>query len=253
MLMSRTSVHLVFFCLLGSALFAQSANISGTLKTEDGKQVTSTVRLRSAGDPRMLPLSVTPPPSGAFSFTSVLPGSYEICASVAGETHTDPCMWNGSGLPVTVKAGQSVTGADLTLKKSSTLKVHINDPGQFVKDTPQGALLMGVVAPNGQFRPAIRTNTSGNGRDYQIQVPFDTPFYFNIVPIGLTVADPNNNPIQDRQAIPQLHHEQRSHPHGTYLHRERQEVTPNAPAHPCPAWPAAGRPGSTRGVRATYL
>jgi len=205
MLMSRTSVHLVFFCLLGASLFAQSANISGTLKTEDGKQVAATVRLRSASDPHMLPLSVTPPPSGAFAFSGVPPGSYEICASVAAETHTDPCMWNGSGLPVTVKAGQSVTGADLTLKKSSTLKVHINDPGQFVKDTPQGALLMGVVAPNGQFRPAIRTNSSGNGRDYQIQVPFDTPFYFNIVPIGLTVADSNNNPIQDRQAIPQLH------------------------------------------------
>ncbi|SPF36089.1 hypothetical protein SBA4_1800003 [Candidatus Sulfopaludibacter sp. SbA4] len=34
----------------------------------------------------MLPLTVTPPPSGAFSFTGVPPGSYEICASVSRHT-----------------------------------------------------------------------------------------------------------------------------------------------------------------------
>ena len=162
----------------------------------------------------MQPLSVTPPASGAFAFTGLAAGSYEICASVPGDSYTDPCVWNGSGLPVTLNAGQSIVGVNLTLKKSSTLKVHINDPGQLVKDTPQGALLMGVVAPNGMMRPAIRKNANSNGRDYEIQVPFDTPFYFNIVPIGISVADSNNNPIQDRKAIPQLHQSNGPAPQG---------------------------------------
>lgn len=208
MLLPRTAVHLAFFCLLGSSLYAQAptaASISGTLKTEDGKAVAATVRLRSRTDPHMQPLSFTPASNGSFSFAGVPPGSYEICASVAGQTHVDPCVWSGSGIPITVKAGQAVAGAIMTLKKASTLKVHINDPGQLIKDSRQGALLMGVVAPNGQFHPAIRKNATSNGRDYEIQVPFDTPFHFNIVPIGLTVADSNNNSIQDRQAVQQMH------------------------------------------------
>lgn len=208
MLLSRTSVHLVIFCLLGSGLYAQApatASISGTLHTEDGKLVTAIVRLRSRSNPSMRPIGVMPSASGAFAFTGLPSGNHELCATVSSDPYTDPCVWTSSGLPVTLQAGQVVTGVNLTVKKASTLQIHVNDAGKLIKGSREGALLMGVVAPNGQFFPAILKNSSANGNDYGVTVPFDIPFHFSIVPIGLSLADGNNQDIGDRQSIPQLY------------------------------------------------
>ena len=208
MLPSRTTLHLVFTLFLGSSLLAQSpatASISGTLRTEDGKSVSAVVRLRSRTNPTMRPVAVTPAPTGAFTLTNLPAGNYELCASVSSDPYTDPCVWTPSGTPVTLQPGQTLTGVVLTIKKASTLKVHVNDPGKLIKDSREGAILMGVVAPNGQFFPAMRKNSNSNGNDYEVTVPFDQQFHFSIVPIGLSVADANNQDVGDRQSIPQQH------------------------------------------------
>lgn len=124
MTLSRTAVRVAFLCLLGSSLYAQpgaTASISGTLKTQDGKSVTSVVRLRSKSNPYAAPASVTPPAGGAFTFAGLAAGVYEVCANVLDDYYVDPCLWSNAGLPVTVQAGQAVTGLTLTLKKASTL------------------------------------------------------------------------------------------------------------------------------------
>jgi len=71
----------------------------------------------------MRPISVMPSASGAFAFTGLPSGNHELCATVSSDPYTDPCVWTSSGLPVTLQAGQVVTGVNLTVKKASTLQI----------------------------------------------------------------------------------------------------------------------------------
>ena len=195
----------VLLSLLSAGLSAQpptTASISGILKTEDGKFVTATVRLRSKTFPA-LHSSIAVSASGAFTLTGLPAGAHELCASVPSDPYIDPCEWTSAGFPISLQAGQALTGVTFTVKKASAVRVHINDSGKLLTNSTKAALFMGVLAPSGRFFPAVLKNSGSTGNDYQLQVPFDTPFYLSVLPVGLSVTDGNNNDVSGGKTIAQ--------------------------------------------------
>jgi len=137
-------------------------SISGTLQTEDGKSATAVIRaLRISPLPTGAPIVVTSASATVFQIPGLPPGNFEICATVLAGGYVDPCLWESSGLLVTVKAGQT-TSTILTIKKASALKVHVDDPGKLIKDSPQAALLLGV-ATSGRVYPLLKKNEDIEG------------------------------------------------------------------------------------------
>jgi hypothetical protein len=210
--MSRVSLFFIAFItcffLVRYQLVGQSTNtasISGVHLTEDGKQVSAIIRIASRTNLTQRPVVATAGKNGTFSFTSLPAGTYQLCSTVTNDKYVDSCLWSTNPPTVTVAEGQAVTGVNLTVKKASTLKVHVNDPGKLIKDTPQGAILMGVMGAHQRFYPALRNNSNSNGNDYEVLVPFDTPFAFSIVPVGLALVDVNNAPVGDRQKLTLTH------------------------------------------------
>jgi hypothetical protein len=179
MLKRVTGIILAAFAITTS-LPAQSptSTVAGVHSTEDGKSVSAIIRLASKTNLLQRPVNITTNKDGSFSFAGIPAGTYEICSTVTNDNYVDDCLWTTTPPTVTVLPGQAVTGVNMTVKKAATLKVHVNDPGKLIKDSPQGALLMGVMGAHNRFYPVVKTNSNSNGNDYQALVPYDTPFFF---------------------------------------------------------------------------
>lgn len=205
----RTLIPLVVLLLASAAiLHAQSGNsasISGVLRTGEGISVVAFVRLGRTSPTPMSPVHVaTDAKTGAFSFSGLTAGTYELCATVIGGGYVDPCLWENTGLIVKVAGGQTVADVAFTVKQASMLRVRINDPGKLVKNTPDASVLLGVMASGGRFHPLVRRTTDGTGYDYELSVPFDKPFQFIVKPIGLQLVDGVNASVETGASAPMI-------------------------------------------------
>jgi hypothetical protein len=188
------------FLFISGLLCAQTTappSISGTVTTNDGKTVTAFIQVTMITPTHGRPTGLTTAKDGSFHVSSLAPGTYELCAAAVGGGYLQHCLWDTSGLVVSVAAGKTSQVA-IQLKKASTLKVHINDPSHFVqpskgpKDGSPAQVMMGVFASGHRFYPLVQTASDGNGSDHQILVPFDKPFVFYLKPVGVTMADSSN-------------------------------------------------------------
>ena len=231
----RSSLKALLCASVAAAgLPAQSSNnlsgISGVLTTETGKAVDAVIRAYLVNASPFAPAK-SPAPSGppvyayitakksaAFSFTSLAAGMYELCATVPDGGYVDPCLWEAHGVIVNVPANQVVTGISINLKKSSTLKVHVDDPSKAVRNGAQGAMAMGVFGSGGRFYPLVLKNDNGSGKDYELAVPFDRDLNFFVRPVGLTAVDSNNASVDSGSTL-KLRHPSNGPPPGVLNYR----------------------------------
>lgn len=187
-------VCLVAVCAAG---YAQTGAISGVFKTNDGKSVAAVIRATRVMPTPASPATMTTAADGKFSFSGLTPGLYQLCASVPAGGYIDICLWEPSGLVVSVSAGKT-TPVTLQVNKSSKLRIHVNDPAHLLqspgngKAKPDRYLVMGVVASGGRFYPVTQTAEDANGKDHEVAVPFDRRFTFVLKPVGLSVTDSAN-------------------------------------------------------------
>src|ERR1051325_6586890 len=102
-------------------VFGQSptASLSGRVLSEEGRTLSATVTLNFAaarGYPAP-PRRARTDANGNFSFSKLPPGTYKLCAQVAtseaapaNSPYIDTCDWPSGQPPITVAAGQQVTG-----------------------------------------------------------------------------------------------------------------------------------------------
>ena len=211
---------LLVFTLFPALAYAQSGNlsiISGVLQPEGGKRVDAIVRamrVRSAlsGPGRPVPVPgltqyvrvSSKDRDLAFSFSGLDPGIYELCATVPAGGYLDPCLWDKSVL-VNVPASQIVKGVTITLKKASTIRVHVDDPDHLIRNSPKGHLLMGVFGPHNRFIPMVRKNEDAQSKDYELAIPFDRDIKFHTRTVGITAVDGSNAPIDNGQSAALRH------------------------------------------------
>ena len=142
--------------------------ITGVLQTETGQPVDAVIRAARVRTPPARPglgpaapltpqfVNVTTKAgSGAFTFTGLPAGMYELCVTVPDGGFVDPCLWEKSGVMVNVPDQQVVSGVVIAIKKASTLRVRVEDPSHLIRHSPAGTVVMAVVAPGGRFYPLI--------------------------------------------------------------------------------------------------
>src|SRR5262245_61040658 len=126
---SHSAAVLVTIALSPVCLFAQIGSlsiISGVLQTEDGKRVDALVRAMRIPSAPVPGLAVAAPgltkhirvsakdKDGAFSFSGLEAGMYELCATVPAGGYLDPCLWDKTGVLVNLPSLQIVKGVNIT-------------------------------------------------------------------------------------------------------------------------------------------
>lgn len=122
--------------LFGQAALAQTpatGSISGHVLSEEGRTLRATVTLSFAG-PRGYPAPphrVLTSANGAFTFSRLPAAKYVLCAQVlasevapANSPYVDTCVWGSAQPPITLAAGQQVTGIVFTAPKGALLQVR---------------------------------------------------------------------------------------------------------------------------------
>ncbi len=135
---------------------------------------------------------------GSFLIGGLPAGSYTLCAQAVSGAYLDPCLWNLPVPTVTLAAGQESTGALLAVPSGSILKIHLEDPHKLLNQKTKTGYLphlsLGIHTPRG-FYPAHLAAASGNGADYQMTIPRDTPLVFSVQSFSLQLADANDAPL----------------------------------------------------------
>src|SRR5438067_1393326 len=173
--MHRDLIGLVAFRFL---LLAQggSGSIQGTV-TDAQTQKPIAGALVTVMRNGLPPLSQSLPagPDGSYQAKGLPAGTYTLCAQVPGDVYLSSCQWTGTGAGVTLTAGQVSTGNVLALKTGSVVKVHLQDPGQFLNQQTKAGhdprVTMGVWGPQGIFYPARLAAKNQNGADFQLTIP----------------------------------------------------------------------------------
>jgi hypothetical protein len=93
----------------------------------------------------------------------------------------DPCIWEplvrGT---VSVANGQNVSGANLIMLKGVEYEIAVADSTKVLQRAQEtkssgAGLIVGVLGPNGLFRPARIKARSETSRTYSVTVPFERP------------------------------------------------------------------------------
>jgi len=204
-----------------SSATAQSANtasISGRIVSETGLPLRASVALSftSARGHPAPPWRVRTNSTGAFTFSKLQAGSYSLCAQVApAETapanspYVDTCLWGSGQAPMTVAAGQQVTGVVFTAVKGALLSVHVADPGGVLPaaaaKTPaplEPELQIILKGPDGRYRHARYVSSDATGRTYQIAIPLNTVLGLKVISSVANVVDQNGQPVQESSPVP---------------------------------------------------
>lgn len=175
------------------------------LKPVAGAFVTASRRLP-------VPLSQTArtAPDGSFQVERLPEGAYTLCVQVPDGGHLDPCQWSASPVSATLSTGQKVTGLQIALRKTSKLRVRIEDPNHHLAprsvrtEAPQ--ISLGVITPLGATSPAVLTSTDANGRTYEIAVALDVPLSLTVVGKHLILADANGSKVTSSGAVLNFQH-----------------------------------------------
>jgi hypothetical protein len=191
----RTVLMGIALLSAGSSAFAQGSEISGFVIDEHGNPVVNTtvtyasvpnVARDAAGHmvvkgPQMNS-AVRTAAQGAFTISSLVPGTYLLCASGVNANQLRSCEWTQLPTTVTLSAGQSVSGVNLRVRDGVLITFQVNDPSGHVQDLADfpiidgrlplygGNFRLGIVVGTRYVPAQLISETSGT-RQYEAAVP----------------------------------------------------------------------------------
>lgn len=194
---------------------AQTAlgSISGRVVSESGLTVRAVVTLQPAialGFPAGHAHRVLAASNGAFTFGSVRPGQYNICAQIPASEASpsaapflDTCEWGSSHAPVGVASGQQVTGVSLTAPSGAVLQIQVADPNHLLPAVVSAAgpaalesqLALIIRGPDRRIHHAHFAFQTAAGRTYQAVVPVGTALSVAVASPVANVLDQNGNKV----------------------------------------------------------
>ena len=185
-----------------SALLAQApttASVAGLVTDESARPVPGAfVTLVRTGLP---PASghAASNATGAFLISGLAAGTYSVCAQVPSGGFLDDCIWSESPPTLEVKAGLSITGTQVRLKRGATIQVRVNDPGKFLEPSATkaapGALLLAVRTTRGLWQPVARVSKDATGANHQVTIPFDTTLPLTVFGPKVSFTDAAGKPV----------------------------------------------------------
>jgi hypothetical protein len=194
--------RLLLLCLVAPLAIAQTgtASIAGTvLDAKTLKPIPAALVMAVRSGPPPLTKNTRTGGDGTFQVQGLAAGKYSLCVQAQGDAYTDPCLWNGSPISVTVAAGQAAAGVGLRLAAASVVTIQVQDTqkilSQRTKDGRRPELSVGGWGPRGLYYPARASGTSasaGNipsGIAYRIAVPRDTGLKLHIASRDLRLGD----------------------------------------------------------------
>lgn len=129
--------------------------------------------------------TVTTTASGAYSFTGLERGQYQICVQTPGGPNLDPCQWSNSKPSlITFASGATTANQTMTAVKGSVLQVRINDPLQLLATS--------------------KASSDATGRTYDAAIPMDEPIRVQIHSSHLQIADNQGFSLAPVNAAPGL-------------------------------------------------
>jgi Carboxypeptidase regulatory-like domain len=175
------------------------ATVQGTVVTDTSAAIANaTVALFPVGDTSRFSGSTVTSAAGAFTFRSVPAGTYVVCARPASTAYTDSCLW---GIPRVIAEVPGAPGAPsivIPLKKTSVLKVRLNDSAAFLRPLPTEKfpphVAVGVWGGRG-FLHAHEVKKDSTGIDYELPVPADTPLPLRVYSRSVKLQLGGNSPI----------------------------------------------------------
>ena len=180
-------------------LSQSTGKISGVVVGTDGKPVPATVSVYKLGPPPASGRGDTAA-DGSFTISNLPAGTYDLCASAKSDGYLNTCAWSAPVSPLQLKAGQSIVGYRIVLKKGSSLQVRLNDPAGNLDAPPaKGSVaphvIVGVFTDRRVFQPLNFSGKKSGGRDLQITIPFDQNVSLHLVGKGVKVTDSNGAPV----------------------------------------------------------
>jgi hypothetical protein len=153
------------------------------VKDDSGKPVAGAVAVATGiGTSSHQSHTVTTTASGAYSFTGLEPGNYQVCVQVPGGPNLDPCQWS-TPTPIAVASGATTANQTTTAVKGAVLQVRINDPQQLLatdKSTSASDIVVGVLLPQALFQPMRLATSDATGRTYDAAIPLGVPIRVQI-------------------------------------------------------------------------
>src|SRR2546429_583833 len=159
----------VFGLCCASVLYSQNGVATGDVKLATGEVVPNAwvtvgrqVDAGPAGDSKgMGPVvaSAMVTRNGQFSLPALADGEYFACASTRIGGVLPSCQWGGQPTAFTVRNG-AAAALHFQLRKGSTLKVHVDDPGKAFEKSKNGVfsdLILHVAEPSGIPTPILPT------------------------------------------------------------------------------------------------
>jgi hypothetical protein len=114
--------------------------------------------------------------NGAFVFTGLNGGTYQVCAQVPQTQWLNPCAWGTSPPALSLSASQPTSNVSVVMTKGVIVPIRVNDPQQLLAQnegiTPGAHLLMGIGHPPFLFDDALIASQDTAGRTYQVTIPF---------------------------------------------------------------------------------
>ena len=189
---------------MGMTQATGTSSISGHVLSTAGHSVRAIVGLRftaARGVPTRTHRTLTAQ-DGSFTFQKLSAGQYQLCAQIpqseaarSALPFVDSCSWGSNNQPITVAAGQQLTGVNFEAPNGTYLQIRVNDPGQLLPQVlpPKGPptlepeLQLVVKGPDKRVHHAQFVSKDVGGRNYRMVVPLNTALG---VTINSSVAQP---------------------------------------------------------------
>ena len=169
-------------CLAQQAQLNLGGSISGTVTGSDGTVITSAYMSLDAIPPYSSSRSVQTEwaalsdANGAFTFSGLSPGTYQVCAQLPRTQWLNPCAWGTAPPAVSLSDSQPTASVSVLMIKGVVVPIRVNDAQQLLANnegiTPGAHLLMGVGHPPILFGDASVASQDSGGRTYQVTVPY---------------------------------------------------------------------------------
>jgi len=155
--------------------------------------------------------------AGAFSFSQLPAGQYNLCARIPAEQAANPslpyldtCTWPQPQPPVLVSAGQTLTGILVLVPQGVRLQVQVNDPQSLLAQiTPQ----QWAQIPDMQLQVRIRqtgglpyrvplVSQTPNGRSYSLGVPAGASLLLTVSSSSLNIVNQIGAAVRGEASLP---------------------------------------------------